>query len=128
MVLGESVTGFGHHACAGFENLEMVDISRAAILSVEDRTFQYDPMLSYVDLGTSISSIGNTCFQHSDNLTAITIPESLTEAGPWSFNNSGIAKMTFTNRTKAQVEAMTNYPWQMGGCVMVATDQTWTAQ
>lgn len=127
VVLGSGVEAVGHHAFAGFENLEMVDISRAQITFVEDRTFQYSPMLRYVDLGTSISAIGNTVFQHSYRLTELTLPESLVSAGIWSFNNGGIEKMIFTGRTKAQVQAMANYPWQMGGCTMVATDETWIA-
>lgn len=127
VVLGSGVEALGHHAFAAFENLEMVDISRAQITVVEDRTFQYSPMLRYVDLGTSISAIGSTVFQHSDNLTELTLPESLVSAGIWSFKNGGIEKMIFTGRTKAQVQAMANYPWQMGGCTMVATDETWIA-
>ena len=127
VVLGSEVEALGHHAFAAFENLEMVDISRAQITLVEDRTFQYSPRLRYVDLGTSISAIGSTVFQHSDNLTELTLPESLVTTSIWSFNNGGIKKLIFTGRTKAQVQAMSNYPWQMGGCTMVATDETWIA-
>lgn len=127
VVLGSGVEALGHHAFAGFENLEMVDISRVQITFVEDRTFQYSPMLRYVNLGTSISAIGSTVFQHSYRLTELTLPESLVTTSIWSFNNGGIEKMIFSNRTKAQVEAMANYPWQMGGCTMVAIDETWIA-
>lgn len=128
IVLGSKVTTLGHHAFAAFNELVSADISQAtSVTTLAARTMQYDPKLTHVNLGSTLVEIGDTNFQQSFALKELTIPASVTTIGSWALANGGIEKVIFTGKTKAQVQAMTNYPWRMTGKTFVATDATWTA-
>ena len=129
IVVGSAVDVLGHHAFAGFPELAAVDCSRATLVTgyLEDRMFQYNPKLTYVVLPPNVTQLRATLFQNTPMLTEITIPSAVTTIGTWALANGGIEKVTFTGKTKAQVQAMTDYAWRMSGKTFVASDGSWTA-
>lgn len=64
-----------------------------SVTSIDDLTFfDYDDLTS-VSLPNTITSIGNEAFQHCLNLTSITLPVSLTKIGSHAFGECGFTSI-----------------------------------
>lgn len=129
MVIGSSVTQFSGFTGKGGDyltELVAVDLSRTSAAPFVSE-FQGCPKLNYVNIGPNITSIGNGAFSACPNLKSLVIPATVTGFGLALANNTGSGQLTVTwqGRTKAQVQALTNYPFYTTG-TFVATDETWT--
>ena len=70
--------------------------------------------LTSITIPNSITSIEYGAFIGCNGLTIITIPSSVTSIGEMAFYQcSGLTSITFLGKTLEQVHAMTNYPWDI---------------
>ena len=80
--------------------------------------------LTSVEIPSTVTLIDNRAFAYCP-LATMTIPVSVTTIALGAFHGvSTTPTVTFQGRTKAQVEAMSDYPWFYG--TYIATDETWT--
>ena len=63
------------------------------VTSIDDLTFFYYDDLTSVTLPNTITKIGSEAFQHCINLTSITLPESLTTIGSSAFGDCGFTSI-----------------------------------
>ena len=129
VVLGSAVTTIDHHAFSGywFPELVSVDLSRSPATTLGSRAFFESPKVNYVNIGPNITTIEVSCFSQCPQLKSLTIPATVTSLPSYLADNSGQEKLTITwqGRTKAQVQALTNYSFHTPA-TYVATDETWT--
>lgn len=128
IVVGSAVDTIDHHAFSGywFPNLSAVDLSRTQATSLGSRAF-YESPVNYVNIGSSITTIGVSAFSQCPNLKNLTIPSTVTSLPSYLADNTGGGQLTITwqGRTKAQVQALDNYSFHTSGTYK-ATDETWT--
>lgn len=131
----DAVTSLGDNSFNGCTSLESVSIG-AGITSVGNYVFQGCSSLTDVTLGenetmlgirmffnctslealtipATVTNIRNEAFRGCTSLEALTIPLTVTTFGTNIFQgvtNAGL-ELTFTGRTIAEVQALTNYPW-----------------
>ena len=75
-------------------------------------TFSYGPMAYKIEIGSSVTSIGDFAFSGCTNLTSVTIPNSVTNIGADVFYEcSYLANITLEGKNKTTVQGMTNYPF-----------------
>lgn len=76
-----------------------------------------------VEIGSHVTSIGNSTFYSYSRLASVAIPDSVTSIGNGAFANSGLMSVTFSGKDKATVQGMENYYWYLpSGCVLHCTD------
>lgn len=128
IVVGSAVDIIDHHAFSGywFPNLSAVDLSRTHATTLGSRAF-YESPVNYVNLGSSIATIGVSAFSNCPQLKNLTIPSTVTSLPSYLADNTGQGQLTITwqGRTKAQVQALDNYSFHTPGTYK-ATDETWT--
>lgn len=131
----DAVTSLGDNSFNGCTSLESVSIG-AGITSVGNYVFQGCSSLTDVTLGenetmlgirmffnctsletltipATVTNIRNEAFRGCTSLEALTIPLTVTTFGTNIFQGVTNAdlELTFTGRTIAEVQALTNYPW-----------------
>ena len=62
------------------------------VTAIGDRAF-YNCHVASVYIPSSVTSIGDEAFRHCDNLTQVTIPNSVTHIGEWVFCSSGLTSV-----------------------------------
>ena len=76
--------------------------------------------ISFLDIGTSVTSIGNNVFEDCEYLTTVTIPESVTSVGSGVFNNcTSLAKITVLGKTTAEALTLLANANVPEGCTVV---------
>ena len=96
----------------------------SSVTSIGDSAFYYCDMLKSVTIPDSVTSIEGGAFSGCSGLTSVTIPSSVTSIGEYAFDGcSGLTGMTFSGKDKATVQNMANYSWDLkSGCVIHCTD------
>jgi hypothetical protein len=92
----------GDGCFAGCPLLETVNIS-TSVTTLVGNVFISFPNLKYVtfDSNSSVTSIGNNCFQNCTKITSLTIPGRVTSLGNNCFQGcSGITSFTFDDQSK----------------------------
>lgn len=81
-----------------------------------------------VEIGSTVTSIGQYAFYKCSSLTSVTVPSSVTSIEGYVFVQcAGLMSMTFSGKDKATVQGMANYSWQLTpGCVIHCTDGDFT--
>ena len=80
--------------------------------------------LTSITIPEGMTSIGSNAFYECSRLTSVTIPSTVTEIGDGAFEDcSRLTSVTFVGKTKAQVESMTNYLWDLNiRATIICTD------
>ena len=96
----------------------------SSITNIQDFTFAWCNNLTSVTIPGSVTSIGENAFSYCSSLTSITIPDNVTSIGENIFYNcSSLTSVTFSGKSKATVQGLLNYSWQLpSGCVIHCTD------
>lgn len=112
----------GDGALASCPHLTKVTIPGNATV-IGDSAFWNDTSLSNVTIPEGVTTLDSSAFVFCSSLTSITIPASVTTIGSWAFGDSGVMDITFSGKTKATVQGMTDYNWSLpSGCVIHCTD------
>ena len=114
-----SVGNLAFAACNHLSNIVIPD----SVTNIGNSTFSGCDRLSSVTFGNSVSSIGNTAFQSCNVLSSVTIPQSVTNLGNGAFSGCPTT-VTFEGKTKAEVQEMDNFRWQIEENKIVCTDGT----
>ena len=101
----------------------MVEIG-SAVTSIGDTAFTNCSGLTSVTIPNSVTSIGSNAFYGCLSLMSVAIPLSVTSIGVWTFYRCrSLTSVTFSNRDIATVQGMANYSWSLKtGCVIHCTD------
>ena len=146
VVIPDSVTSIGNQAFDSCQNLASATIGNG-VTSIGNYAFNYCLKLANVVIGNNVTSIGDYAFQFCEKLTTVTIPDIVTSIGFSAFGACGdltsivigsgvtsiganalggcfsLMDVTFSGKTKATVQGMANYNWQLTpGCVIHCTD------
>lgn len=77
--------------------------------------FQECRNISSIIVGDGISSIGSQAFAICPKLKSVVIGQNVTEIGENIFwLDDGLTDIMFMGKSKSQIEAMDNYPWDVG--------------
>lgn len=76
-----------------------------------------------IDIGNTVTNLRISAFQARSNLTTVLIPKSVKNIGKYSFVMCP-AIVTFKERTKAEVQAMTDFRWYIRTNKIICTDGT----
>lgn len=90
---------------------ETVDIGNT-VTSIGNSAFAYCIDLTSITIPDCVTSIGSHAFESCRGLTSVTLPDSVTSIGDSAFcYTNNMETITFENKTKSQVQTMQNYPW-----------------
>ena len=105
------------------EYISELDIGHS-VTSIGDGAFRYCYSLTSVTIPNSVTSIGSSAFSYCTELTNMTIPDNVTSIGDGAFDEcSDLMSVTFSGKTMMQVKSMSNYSWWLlSGCVVHCTD------
>ena len=110
---GNSVTSIGQYTFFNCNRLTSVTISNS-VTSIGKETFKGCTSLSSITIGENVATIGMNAFWACSGLTNITMPNSVDSIGARAFSGcSGLTSVTFLGKTLEQVQAMSNYPWDI---------------
>ena len=122
--IGTDVTSILANAfCDGCSGLTSITIPDS-VTCIGDEAFSNCSGLTSITIPDSVTSIWNYAFSYCSGLTSVTIPNNVTSIGNNAFYNSKSVIVTFKGRTKAQVQAMSNFQWGLGPGKIVCTDGT----
>ena len=123
LTIPDSVTSIGGSAFRGCSGLTSITIPDS-VTSIGNNMFSGCSGLTSITIPESVTSIGEDAFSSCAGLTSITIPNGVTSIGNEAFYHcSGLTSVTFGNKTKSQVQGMSNYSWDLpSGCVIHCTD------
>ena len=145
VTLGNSVTSIGNYAFQSCSNLSSISIPNSVIdigygifescsnlksinigsgvSCINDYTFRYCSKLTSITIPSTVTRINYYAFYGCSGLTSITIPNSVTSIGGSAFSGcSGLTSVSFSGKTKAKVQAMSNFRWGIGENKIICTD------
>ena len=130
VTIPNSMTVGGNQMFYACNNISSVTIPEG-VTSIGYGVFFGCEKLESVSLPSTLTSIGSSSFEQCYRLVALTIPSTLTTVGTNQFRNMGLSTnlptVTFSERTMAQVQAMSYYPWgARTGTQFACTDGTIT--
>ena len=110
--IGSGITGVGNYVFQGCSNLTDVTLGENQT-ALGIRMFFNCTSLETVTIPDTVTNIRNEAFRGCTSLEALTIPLTVTTFGTNIFQGVTNAdlELTFTGRTIAEVQALTNYPW-----------------
>lgn len=113
----ESIGNSAFEECTSLSTLLIPD----SVKSIGPRAFQECTSLTNLKIPDSVASIGDYAFRAS-GIQTITVGSSVSSIGEDAFlDASGVTSAVFRGKTLTQVQAMTNYPWQLD----TSTISTW---
>lgn len=115
----DTVLSTGNYVFQGCSSLPSIVIPNN-VKNLGNNFFDGCTSLTSITLGSSLSSIGLQAFNKCSNLPDITIPNSVTTIYRQAFYNCySLTAVTFSGKTKAEVQAMVNYPWNIIGSAVI---------
>lgn len=113
----ESIGAAAFENCTSLSTLLIPD----SVTSIGARAFIGCTSLANLKIPDNVTSIGDGAFW-SSGIQNITIGSSVASIGERAFRNaSSVTSVVFRGKTLAQVQAMTNYPWELD----TSTISTW---
>ena len=109
--IGTGVTSIGEHAFSNCSGLTSVTILGSGTTSIGENAFTGCRGLTSVTIGSGVTSIGDSAFIDCENLTSVTIGSDITSIGSIAFLNCKALTSMTIDKTKAEVEAMSNKYW-----------------
>ncbi len=95
VVLEEGVTSIGAYAFYGMPNLVYINIA-STVTSIGDYAFKNAPKIDNVVLPEGLTSLGDSAFYACTSLSSIEIPAALWTIKPYTFKNcTALAEVTF---------------------------------
>ena len=111
VVIGNAVTSIDEGAFEQCHDLTSVTIP-GSVKTIGDAAFLGCTALSSAVISEGVETIEGSAFTNCRTITNITIPSSVTSIGDEAFFScEALYNVTFQGRTKAEVQAMENYPW-----------------
>lgn len=94
------------------------------VINIGNYAFYNCSSLTSVTISDSVTSIGSQVFYDCSGLASVTIGSGVTSIRDFAFNHcNGLASVTFSGKTKATVQGMDNYSWELpSGCTIHCTD------
>lgn len=112
ITLGDKITSIGNQALFGGDYITEIVVPDS-VTSIGDNAFAYCVRLNHLVLGQNVHSLGTRFIQYAD-LTSLSIPKSvevIADTYTLSTGSSSFNSLTFEDRTIAEVQAMSGYPW-----------------
>ena len=81
----------------------------------------YQQIITKVDIGVNVSSIGSYAFSYTTHLTSIAIPSSVTTIGSWAFCLSGLTSVIIPATVETIMSCAFIYCWELTSVVIPAT-------
>ena len=98
-----------------------VDIGNT-VTSIGDYAFYLCSGLTSVTIPNSVTSIGFEVFYVCSGLTSIAIPDSVTSIGVDAFGGSGLTSITVLGKTTTQAQTLLADAYPPSGCTVHCTD------
>ncbi len=113
VTIGDGVNSIGDSAFFGCNGLESVTIPES-VTSIGEWAFDGCAILTSMTIPDSVTSIGMGAFDGCSDLTSVTIGSGVNSIGQVAFMGcDSLTSVTFLGKTLAQVQAMSNYSWEI---------------
>ena len=99
-VFSTAIAGIGEKTLQGFTNLETVTISSTVCKTIEKKAFYDLEKLETVDLGKSLTTIGEEAFRLCKKLKKLTIPDTVQTIETGAFWSSGLEEIKLSANLK----------------------------
>ena len=128
--IGTAVTGIGYAAFNGCSNLVKVTIPDS-VVTIGEMAFRACYALVSLEIPDGVSTINNL-FNYTDVHADVVFGKGVQSISQGMFHYVSPANVTFKGKTMAEVQAMTDYPWDIEDTSIIKTyniaTQEWVLQ